>query len=239
MTETRNRTNESTKDLLTASNEKKNTKTHGKPEIVGIEDCPAFLIDNKHLRRGYRKNFRRMTDILGSLCLPHNETLNIWTHLIGSIVALWALIFVMGKQTPYDAIGAVVEKGIASTSSVSHLQQFWAHGSVCPHLDSQSWDASVQQLFKRATDSATHISLSDSRGQQETLDEHVRQDLLAVGCGYLGWVLNSTRQTSLVKEAEIMVFGLADQFKPWRWEFESIKDKLAETVRLRINLVWT
>jgi hypothetical protein len=63
------------------------------PKIVGIEDAPTFLIDNKHLTRGYRKDFRSISSILRSCFMAHNETMNIWTHFLGALWLVWAMYY--------------------------------------------------------------------------------------------------------------------------------------------------
>lgn len=74
------------------------------PRIVGVEEAPAFLIDNKYLVRGYRKNFRNIKDILRSLFLPHNETWNIWTHFSASLVLAWVLCYLCTVYLPHDFV---------------------------------------------------------------------------------------------------------------------------------------
>lgn len=45
-------------------------------------NTPEFLRDNEFIRGGYRTNYSFL-DILKSLFFLHNETLNVWTHLLG------------------------------------------------------------------------------------------------------------------------------------------------------------
>ena len=55
--------------------------------------APAFLQDNEFILRGYRIGFNTRPKILKSLFLLHNETVNVWSHLIGVIVFLGLLIY--------------------------------------------------------------------------------------------------------------------------------------------------
>ena len=55
---------------------------------------------------GYRINYLTWRQILGSLFQWHNETINIWTHLIG-VVSLFALLMVIsisqiGEEINHD-----------------------------------------------------------------------------------------------------------------------------------------
>jgi Haemolysin-III related len=55
--------------------------------------APAFLKDNEYILRGYRIGFNTKKLILRSLFMLHNETVNVWTHLIGVLVFLVLLIW--------------------------------------------------------------------------------------------------------------------------------------------------
>lgn len=61
-------------------------QTEAKNEIVKINEAPDWMIDNIYLRTGYRKNFHSFEMTLKSILMKHNELLNIWTHLIGSLI---------------------------------------------------------------------------------------------------------------------------------------------------------
>jgi len=45
--------------------------------------APAFLIDNEFILHGYRINFNTKMKIFKSLFMLHNETVNVWSHLLG------------------------------------------------------------------------------------------------------------------------------------------------------------
>ncbi len=52
--------------------------------------APAFLQDNEYILRGYRIGFNTKTKILKSLFLLHNESVNVWSHLLG-VLAFFGL----------------------------------------------------------------------------------------------------------------------------------------------------
>ena len=68
----------------------KNSKK--KIEIVDFEQAPEYLKDNEFIKTGYLVNCNSFEKAFRSLFLWHNETINIWSHLIGTIVAI-VLIF--------------------------------------------------------------------------------------------------------------------------------------------------
>merc|ERR1712196_448488 len=49
--------------------------------------------DNEFLIRGYRINYTNWSSLIKSTCIFHNETINIWTHLIPALSFI-ALIIV-------------------------------------------------------------------------------------------------------------------------------------------------
>ena len=49
-------------------------------------------IDNPFILRGYRCQFNSWFDILKTLFIIHNETVNIWTHMLGCILFIVLLL---------------------------------------------------------------------------------------------------------------------------------------------------
>lgn len=54
--------------------------------IVSIHEKDPHGLDNVHIQHGYRKNFDTLGKIMRSIFMLHNETVNIWTHLLGGIL---------------------------------------------------------------------------------------------------------------------------------------------------------
>ncbi len=59
-----------------------------KYSVVKFENSHEWLRDNVFIRTGYRKNCCNIKHILKSCCEINNEVLNIWTHLIGTIMVI-------------------------------------------------------------------------------------------------------------------------------------------------------
>ena len=77
--------------------------------------------DNDFIRTGYRVHYAYRTCI-ASIFRLHNETTNIWTHLLGTLIALtlvWHVIF-----TPHPV-------------GFSSLQQRFAHLPERPHTSEE------------------------------------------------------------------------------------------------------
>lgn len=61
--------------------------------LKNLKDSQEYEILNPYLTEGYRLGYKRFRDIFKTLFMWHNETLNIWTHLVGAIfmiaMAVW------------------------------------------------------------------------------------------------------------------------------------------------------
>jgi hypothetical protein len=51
--------------------------------IGHLLNAPAFLRDNEYILRGYRIGFNTKAKILKSMFMLHNETVNVWSHMLG------------------------------------------------------------------------------------------------------------------------------------------------------------
>lgn len=62
--------------------------------ILGTyEECPDFLKDNEFIKKGYRLNCNTITKALKSLCICHNESINVWSHLLGLIMVVGLIVY--------------------------------------------------------------------------------------------------------------------------------------------------
>jgi adiponectin receptor len=64
--------------------------------------------DNEFLESGYRINYRGFLGVLSTLFKCHNETFNVWSHLLGKLLFLIIAIVV---AFTYRDIGSAAEKG--------------------------------------------------------------------------------------------------------------------------------
>lgn len=116
----------------------KSKKTKGTPQtqkdqpslsgyLGKFEEAPLYSKDNKHIHQGYRIGFETSKGTLKSLFMIHNETVNIWSHLIGFVI-MFFLIFeviayemesthMMGKSL----IQGLIEPFKASSESIPEM----------------------------------------------------------------------------------------------------------------------
>lgn len=86
-------------------------------------DLPAWQQDNHHIHSGYRPASNSYSRSFASLTHLHNESVNIYTHLVGAVLAAIAGIYVYGLIQPrYEA---------ASTEDVMVFSCFFGGAVAC------------------------------------------------------------------------------------------------------------
>jgi len=60
----------------------------------------AFQLDNEHIWTGYRIGFNSKRKILRTLFMVHNESVNVWSHLIGAICFIGFIIYTFNFMAP-------------------------------------------------------------------------------------------------------------------------------------------
>lgn len=63
----------------------------GSPHLV-LEDLPAWMQSDPYIRRGYRPQLDSFTACGQSIFYIHNESVNIWTHLLPTSVYVVVLL---------------------------------------------------------------------------------------------------------------------------------------------------
>ena len=72
------------------------------------EEAPKYIQDNEYIKRGYLLNCNTFKKTLRSLLMLHNESVNVWSHLIGAIFFFFLIwyttIFITNLQTQISNI---------------------------------------------------------------------------------------------------------------------------------------
>ena len=68
--------------------------------IGTVKEAHEFTIDNEYIERGYRVNHDTFCKMLKSLCTCHNESVNVWSHMLGSFAYLLMIIIVCAMILP-------------------------------------------------------------------------------------------------------------------------------------------
>jgi adiponectin receptor len=120
--------------------------------IGEIDQDHQFLYDNEFIVKGYRRNFSSIGRIFRSLFMCHNESLNVWSHLLGAILflcLLWYLVAWAGfAPTPHThdiyesfANSTYVSELKDTFDSLRHMEEKMEErvrevaASFCPNID--------------------------------------------------------------------------------------------------------
>ena len=86
------------KKEISKENEKEKEKKISKIKneiIVGkYSEAPDYLKDNEYIKEGYLINCNSFDKVFRSILVCSNETINIWSHLIGCIISILLIIFI-------------------------------------------------------------------------------------------------------------------------------------------------
>ena len=73
-------------------------------EFIGnISEAHHYILDNEFILKGYRINFHSCPKISKSLCMCHNETINIWTHFMGAMLVIFFMFLVIFNLGPINS----------------------------------------------------------------------------------------------------------------------------------------
>ena len=84
---------------------KKKQKKSNQIIMVTYNEVPKYQQDNEYIRKGYLKNCDSIKKVFKSLFMIHNETVNIWSHLLGAILIncliIYTAFFITNYKTHY------------------------------------------------------------------------------------------------------------------------------------------
>ncbi len=128
-------------------NDKKEEKLHKKEEkiIIGkYSDAPDYLKDNEYIKNGYLINCHSLKLVLRSLFVCSNETINVWSHLLGCFIALFLIIFTATSiktsllkeltQSEYEDLQVKVNETIIPWSSELRKHKLNEFGTISENV---------------------------------------------------------------------------------------------------------
>jgi Haemolysin-III related len=69
-------------------------KYNGQPVLGSYKEAPSFQKDNEYILNGYRLNHNKFSRVIKSLFTIHNETINIWSHLVGVAIFMFLMSYI-------------------------------------------------------------------------------------------------------------------------------------------------
>ena len=101
-----------------------NSKYEGKKGIIlgTYNDLPDYYKDNEYIKKGYLLYCDSIIKALKSLFCLHNESINVWSHLLGAILFIclvcYTAIFITNYKTQfYDVKNGINEIDIISKNN--------------------------------------------------------------------------------------------------------------------------
>eukprot|EP00252_Welwitschia_mirabilis_P011760 TRINITY_DN2617_c0_g1_i4.p1 TRINITY_DN2617_c0_g1~~TRINITY_DN2617_c0_g1_i4.p1 ORF type:complete len:419 (-),score=50.33 TRINITY_DN2617_c0_g1_i4:239-1495(-) len=97
---------EEEEEEISSSSKAKRLWKKVKYQLVEYNALPDYLRDNEYILRYYRAEWP-MKQVLLSMFTIHNETLNVWTHLVGFLIFLSLTIYTVVKLPRVVDLGAI------------------------------------------------------------------------------------------------------------------------------------
>ena len=98
-----------------------NSKYEGKRGIIlgTYNDLPEYYKDNEYIRKGYLLYCDSIFKAIKSLFCLHNESINVWSHLLGAIFFLFLIYYTAIYITNYKTQFYNVKNGINKLEEIS------------------------------------------------------------------------------------------------------------------------
>ncbi|MCJ1405416.1 hypothetical protein MMC11_008644 [Xylographa trunciseda] len=146
--------------------------------LLTFEDLPEWMRGDPYIRRGYRKQLNSLKECYESLFYLHNESVNIWSHLLAGIC-----FFALLLTADYSIFQSVPEISISDAIAV----QFYLAGATgCLFLS-----VSIDTVFELRDTSQAILTFVQAFYHCTTSHSHeISRRYLKLD--YLGIVLNIT-----------------------------------------------
>ena len=138
--------------------------------VCDVDDAPEWMVWNPYVRSGYRVGARWL-GATRSIFMLHNETVNIWSHLLG--VLMFAALIVQTFRTAHSGVGLAAPPA------------HWVTGADVARVERIQYATRWRQEIRRdrddlrAIDVALHERLQNGSAARDIL-RGVRDDLLDV-----------------------------------------------------------
>ncbi|KAK5957293.1 hypothetical protein OHC33_001665 [Knufia fluminis] len=118
----------------------------GRIETILFEDLPEAFQDNPYIRSGYRKINHSTVSCLQSCTALHNETMNIYTHLVPALFLAGFSIFIQMKITQHFPDATTSDRVVIASNVLAAVVTF---GLSASYHTLMSHSANVSSLWLR------------------------------------------------------------------------------------------
>ena len=71
-----------------------------------FDEVPEWARDNEYVQSGYRVDYEgQPQQVCQTMCKCHNETVNVWTHMIGALTFFSLCIIIITFYQSYSSVG--------------------------------------------------------------------------------------------------------------------------------------
>ena len=102
-------------------NNDEDIKTEMDMTLGDYEDAPTFMQDNEYIKGGYLLNCNTFKKIFKSIFMWHNETINIWSHLLSAIFFFFTIFFTYIFINNYKSQLQIVRNDLTKVQEQSEL----------------------------------------------------------------------------------------------------------------------
>lgn len=93
-------------------------------ETLLWDDVPEWLQENPYIKSGYRRPQNSTISCLRSCAIMHNETLNIYTHLLPAVALIILQIYIQSKMTQFLPAATMLDRIVISANVLAAIVTF-------------------------------------------------------------------------------------------------------------------
>ena len=163
-----------------------------KERIGVLDDHHKFLCDNEYIHKGYRLHFNTFQKIMKSVFLIHNETVNIWTHVLGGLLFICLLLYfifstdyssnslhyinyISALQTDFSSTRTAIHESL--TQLLHEVREFPLCGTI-----ETSISASYQKIFMILDQNEVKFSAEIQEVKRWPLLIFILSAIICLGC---------------------------------------------------------
>ena len=176
--------------------------------VCDVEDAPEWMIFNPHIRSGYRVGAGWL-GATRSVFMRHNETVNIWTHLLGFL--MFVALIVRTYRTATSGVGLAAPP------------EHWVTGADVARVERIQYATRWRQEIKRDWDALHAI---DVVMHERLANTSQKQHIVAGVKGVKGELLDITHELAEHLRRGEEVFKVEKRRRALRQSLESVEKAL-------------
>lgn len=187
---------------------------------IPFEQVPSWIAENQFLRSGYRRDGLSFWAYLGSLFRFHNETCNVWLHLLGAIFFVVLGCYITVLFVPGPTIHSHLPEA-DSAHQVLHKIERTKHDLVLAlaasnqTVDFRESIASKFSAIEESLDEYSDYVIHKIEGKAEAVVRNIRRNLRFLLSklqeARIGFTSGSSDEAAVVEESRGFIRGCLDR----------------------------